>query len=46
VLLELGFISHPSDAARLATRAYQERIADAVAEAVQAWRQETRRARR
>ena len=45
-LLELGFISHESDAARLVTRPYQERIADAVAEAVQAYRQETRRARR
>ncbi len=45
-LLELGFISHPSDAARLETRAYQERIAEAVADAVQAWRQETRKARR
>lgn len=45
-LLELGFISHESDAARLVTRAYQDRIAEAVAEAVQGWRQETRRARR
>ncbi len=45
-LLELGFISHPADAARLVTRAYQERIAEAVAEAVQAYRQETRAARR
>ena len=45
-LLELGFISHPADAARLETRAYQERIAEAVADAVQAWRQETKKARR
>ena len=46
VLLELGFISHPADAARLETRAYQERIAEAVADAVQDWRQETKKARR
>jgi N-acetylmuramoyl-L-alanine amidase len=45
-LLELGFISHPADAARLETRSYQERIAEAVADAVQAWRQETKKARR
>jgi N-acetylmuramoyl-L-alanine amidase len=45
-LLELGFISHPADAARLVTRGYQERIAEAVADAVQAWRDETRKARR
>jgi len=46
VLLELGFISHQDDAARLATREYQERIAAAIADGVRAWRQETRRARR
>jgi N-acetylmuramoyl-L-alanine amidase len=46
VLLELGFISNPGDSARLVTRAYQERIAEAVAEGVEAYRQETRRARR
>ncbi len=45
-LLELGFISHEADAARLETRGYQERMAEAVAEAVQSYRQETRRARR
>jgi N-acetylmuramoyl-L-alanine amidase len=45
-LLELGFISHAADAARLVTRAYQERLAEAVAEAVQSYRQETKRARR
>ncbi len=46
VLVEVGFISHPADAARLEGRAYQERIAEAVADAVQAYRQETRAARR
>ncbi len=45
-LLELGFISHEADAARLETRGYQEQIAQAVADAVQAYRQETKRARR
>jgi N-acetylmuramoyl-L-alanine amidase len=46
VLLELGFLSHADDAARLVTRGYQDRIAAAVADGVRAWRQETRRARR
>jgi N-acetylmuramoyl-L-alanine amidase len=46
VLLELGFISHPADAQRLTSRPYQERIAEAVADGVAAYRQETRRARR
>ncbi len=45
-LLELGFISHEAEAARLVTRAYQEMIADIVAEAVESWRRETKRARR
>lgn len=46
VLLELGFVSHEADAAKLVTRPYQERIAEAIAEGVQAYRQETRAARR
>jgi N-acetylmuramoyl-L-alanine amidase len=46
VLLELGFISNEADAARLEARGYQERIAEAIGEAVKAYRQETRRARR
>lgn len=46
VLLELGFISHEEDSALLVTRAYQDRIAEAVAEAVQTYRRETKRARR
>ncbi|HET6410503.1 MAG TPA: N-acetylmuramoyl-L-alanine amidase [Anaeromyxobacter sp.] len=45
-LLELGFISHEADAARLVTRSYQERIASAIADAVQTYRQETSRVRR
>jgi N-acetylmuramoyl-L-alanine amidase len=46
VLLEVGFISHEAEAAKLRTRAYRERIADAVAEGVFAFRAETRRASR
>jgi N-acetylmuramoyl-L-alanine amidase len=46
VLLELGFISHPADSRRLVAPPYQERIAEAVAEGIAAYRQETRRARR
>jgi N-acetylmuramoyl-L-alanine amidase len=46
VLLEVGFISHDGEAAKLRTRAYRERIADAVAAGVVAFRAETRRASR
>ncbi len=46
VLMELGFISHPGDSAKLRSHAYQERLAEAVADAVQTYRQETRKARR
>jgi N-acetylmuramoyl-L-alanine amidase len=46
VLLEVGFISHEEDAARLRTSEYRERIAAAVAEGVRAFRTETRRASR
>jgi N-acetylmuramoyl-L-alanine amidase len=46
VLLEVGFISHEDEAARLRTREYRDRIADAVAEGVRAFRTETRRASR
>ena len=46
VLLEVGFISHEGEAARLRTRAYRDRIADAVAEGVRAFRTESRRASR
>jgi N-acetylmuramoyl-L-alanine amidase len=46
VLLEVGFISHEEEAAKLRTREYRERIADAVAEGIRAFRNETRRASR
>jgi N-acetylmuramoyl-L-alanine amidase len=38
VLLEVGFISHPSESARLRDAAYQERIAQAIADGVAAFR--------
>lgn len=38
VLLEVGFISNEAEAARLRTPEHQERIAQAVAEGVAAWR--------
>lgn len=46
VLLEVGFISHADEARRLEARDYQERIAEAVAEGIRAFRAETRRASR
>ncbi len=46
VLLELGFVSHEADAAKLVTRSYQERIAEAIAEGIAAFRGDTRRAQR
>jgi len=46
VLLEVGFISNEAEAAKLRTRAYREKIADAVAEGIAAFRGETRRASR
>jgi N-acetylmuramoyl-L-alanine amidase len=46
VLLEVGFISHDAEAAKLRTRAYREKIADAVAEGIGAFRGESRRASR
>lgn len=46
VLLELGFISNEEDAAKLRRREYRERIAQAVAEGVRAFRRETLRASR
>ncbi|MGC3998164.1 MAG: N-acetylmuramoyl-L-alanine amidase [Anaeromyxobacter sp.] len=44
VLLEVGFISHQADAARLRTPEYQEQIAGAIADGVKAFRVEGRRA--
>jgi N-acetylmuramoyl-L-alanine amidase len=46
VLMELGFISHPQDSARLETRDYQLKIAEAIAAGIEAYRQEARRVRR
>jgi N-acetylmuramoyl-L-alanine amidase len=43
VLLEVGFISHEAEAAKLRSPAHQEKIAAAVAEGVAAWRAEERR---
>lgn len=38
VLLELGFVSQPAEARRLADPAYQELLAQAVAEGIASWR--------
>lgn len=46
VLVEVGFVSHAAEARKLASPAYQDRIARAVADGVAAWRAETRSARR
>jgi len=43
VLLELGFISHPEESARLRDPAYQDRIAAAIVEGVTASRAQARR---
>jgi N-acetylmuramoyl-L-alanine amidase len=46
VLLEVGFISHEDEGRKLRTREYQDRVADAVADGIRAFRNETRRASR
>ncbi len=46
VLLEVGFISHPAESRLVRSREYQERIAEAVAEGIRAFRKETRQASR
>jgi N-acetylmuramoyl-L-alanine amidase len=46
VLVEVGFISSEADATKLRTRAYQEKVAEAVVEGIRAFRRETRRASR
>lgn len=46
ILVEVGFISHPDEARKLRSREYQERIADAVAGGIKAFRAETLRASR
>jgi N-acetylmuramoyl-L-alanine amidase len=44
VLVEVGFLSHPEEAAQLRTPAHQERIAQGIAEGIAAWRQAGRAA--
>jgi N-acetylmuramoyl-L-alanine amidase len=46
VLLEVGFISHEAEAGLLRTKAYQEKVASAIAEGIVRFRAETRRASR
>lgn len=46
VLLEVGFISHAEESVKLRTRAYQDRIAEAVADGIRAFRAVARRASR
>ncbi len=46
VLLEVGFISHREETRKVRSRAYQDRIAEAVAEGIRSFRAETRRASR
>ncbi|HSM94050.1 MAG TPA: N-acetylmuramoyl-L-alanine amidase [Anaeromyxobacteraceae bacterium] len=46
VLLELGFLSHPAESARLKSPEYQERIAEAIADGISAWRAADRHAMR
>jgi N-acetylmuramoyl-L-alanine amidase len=43
VLIEVGFISHPQEGAKLGRAGYQETLAQAIAEGVQAFLKETRR---
>ncbi len=46
VLLEVGFVSHAAESRKLASAAYQEQVAQAVADGVAAWRAATKHARR
>lgn len=41
ILVEVGFISHPAEAARLSSAAYQDKLALAIAEGVQAFLRQT-----
>lgn len=43
ILVEVGFISHPQEGARLASAAYQERLTGALAQGVRAFLEENRR---
>ena len=42
VLVEVGFVSNAAEARKLATPAYQERVADAITDGVRAWRSAAR----
>ena len=46
LLIEVGFVSHAAESRRLATPAYQEIVAQAIADGVSAWRRATAQARR
>ncbi len=46
VLLEVGFVSHPEESARLRTAEYQDRVAQAICDGISAWRSQTRAASR
>jgi len=46
VLVEVGFVSHAEEAARLGTAEYQEKVAQAIADGIAAWRSQTRAAAR
>jgi N-acetylmuramoyl-L-alanine amidase len=46
VLLEVGFISHEEESRRLRSREYQDKVAEAVAQGIRAFRAEARRASR
>jgi N-acetylmuramoyl-L-alanine amidase len=46
VLLEVGFVSNAAEGRKLATAAYQDTVAKAVAEGLAAWRAATQHARR
>ncbi len=46
VLVEVGFISHPDESRRLASAAYQDQVARAIADAVASWRASGRQAMR
>lgn len=43
VLVEAGYVSHPAEAARLATAEYQEELARSLAQAIQSYRRATER---
>jgi N-acetylmuramoyl-L-alanine amidase len=46
VLLEVGFVSHADESRKLETPAYQEEVAQAIADGIAAWRREVAQAAR